>query len=697
MATVLSPGDLAIVQYNSSTTDSFTFVFARDIEAGTVVNFTDNGWLAAGGFRPGEGTVTYTAPTAITAGTVVTLTGLDLDAAGDQIIAYQGTQASPTILYLVDLADGNNTVAGDATNDNTTALPPGLTLGQNAVAVGFDNAIYAGPIDGSPPQLFPLISNSANWIDGNALPPSARYFYPPHLDLDSNNSTSGGPDYRAEVTNDRTPVSISDTDSDIDDFDGGIITFAQITINNPFPGDVLSVIGTLPFGIFATPFDPFTGTLFLFGFGSHSAYQTAIEQIGFSTDAPVGVTKSISVWVFDDFWWSNEAHAIFTVTSAAVPPHLDLDANNSNGVGADYTATFTTGGLAIPVADTDVSITDPDSTTIQSATITIAINRQSGDALIAGALPAGITASSYNPFTGVITLSGAASLADYQTALRQVVFDTTSISTADRIIQVTVNDGTADSNVGTTYMHVVIPPPNVPPVLDLDANNSTTTGANYLTVFTDGGPAVAIVDADVSVIDIDSPNLASATVTLTNGDPLGSLTFNGTAPGGIFVFGLGDTLNYAHGRRIGCRLSDGTAANHVQQHRHQSFDRNPRHRHCRQRRRPQQQHGTGLDPGRGGEQQRSGAGPRCRRLERLASKHFPERVHRKRRPGADRRCRYLHYRCRQHHDCFRDDQAGEPANRRSAHGQRGAAGSDHHGWLRSWYRRPHAHRFGHAG
>ena len=218
----------------------------------------------------------------------------------------------------------------------------------NAVAVGFDNAIYAGPIDGSPPQLFPLISNSANWIDGNGLPPSARYFYPPHLDLDANNSTSGGDDYRAEITNDSTPVSISDTDSDIDDFDGGFITFAQININNQFPGDVLSVIGTLPFGIFATPFDPFTGILTLFGFGSHSDYQTAIEQIGFSTDAPVGVTKSISVWVFDDFWWSNEANAIFTVTSAAVPPHLDLDANNSNGGGADYTATFTNGGLAIP-------------------------------------------------------------------------------------------------------------------------------------------------------------------------------------------------------------------------------------------------------------------------------------------------------------------------------------------------------------
>ena len=333
--TVLAPGDIAIVHVNSDGSDRFSFVLQRDIDVGTVIKFTDNGWRAAGGFRSGEGTVTYTASAAMAAGSVITLSGLDLDAAGDQIIAYQGDAATPTILYLVDFADGNNTVAGDATDANTTALPPGFTLGVNAVAVGFDNAIYAGPIDGSPPQLFPLISNSANWIDGNALPPSFRYFYPPHLDLDANNSTSGGVDYRAEVTNDSSPVPISDTDSDIDDFDGGIITFAQITINNPFPGDVLSVIGTLPFGIIATPFDPFTGTLSLIGFGSHSAYQTAIEQIGFSTDAPVGVTKSISVWVFDDFWWSNEAHAIFTVTSADEPPDLDLDANNSTGFGVD--------------------------------------------------------------------------------------------------------------------------------------------------------------------------------------------------------------------------------------------------------------------------------------------------------------------------------------------------------------------------
>ena len=493
MATVLSVGDIAIVQYNSSTTDSFTFVFGRDVEAGTVVNFTDNGWLAAGGFRPGEGTVTYTAPTAITAGTIVTLTGLDLDDAGDQIIAYQGDPATPTILYLVDLADGNNTVAGDATNDNTTALPPGFTLGVNAVAVGFDNAIYAGPIDGSPPQLFPLISNSANWIDSDALSPASpsfRYFYHPVLDLDLNNSTSLGDDYRAEVTSGgaagqhlryrqrhrrfRRPL----YQRGVDQHQGPAypVTCCRSTarchseflhrLTIPAPASSrCSVMARMP------------------------TIRPRSSRSGSARPRPSAHRRRIAVWVFDGYFWSNEADAFITVTSAAVPPVLDLDANNSNGGGADYTATFTSGGLAIPVADTDVSITDADSTTIQSATITIAINRQSGDVLIAGALPAGITASSYNPFTGVITLSGAASLADYQTALRQVVFDTASTSTADRIIQVTVNDGTSDSNVGTTYMHVVVPPPNVPPVLDLDANNSTTTGANYLTGFTDGRPS----------------------------------------------------------------------------------------------------------------------------------------------------------------------------------------------------------------
>ena len=58
---------------------------------------------------------------------------------------------------------------------------------------------------------------------------------------------------------------------------------------------------------------------------------------------------------------------------------------------------------------------------------------------------------------------------------------------------------------------------NDAPVLNLDADSSTIGGVDYLTTFTDGGPAVAIVDTDVLIIDSDdSPSLTSATVTLTN-------------------------------------------------------------------------------------------------------------------------------------------------------------------------------------
>jgi surface adhesion protein len=134
-------------------------------------------------------------------------------------------------------------------------------------------------------------------------------------------------------------------------------------------------------------------------------------------------------------------------------PVIDLDANNSNAGGVDYTATFTENGSPVSIADTDISITDVDSTALTGATITLT-NAQAGDVLAAGTLPSGITASLVG---NVITLSGSATLAAYQTAIRAITFSSTSEtpSTADRIITVTVTDGSNASAAATTYMHVV--------------------------------------------------------------------------------------------------------------------------------------------------------------------------------------------------------------------------------------------------
>ncbi|MDA9504522.1 hypothetical protein XI09_07130, partial [Bradyrhizobium sp. CCBAU 11386] len=216
---------------------------------------------------------------------------------------------------------------------------------------------------------------------------------------------------------------------------------------------------------------------------------------------------------------------------------LDLDANNSSGVsGSGYQATFTENGVAISIADVDVTIADVDNTTMQSATIRLT-NAQASDILaINGSLPSGITAAIDTSVAGeiTVTLTGSATLSAYQSAIKQVVFSNSSEnpSTVDRTITVVVNDGSAYSNTATSTIHVTAV--NDAAALDLDANNSSTvTGSGYATTFTDTGAAVAIADSDVSIADPDNATMQSATVTLTNAKAGDVLAISGGLPSGI--------------------------------------------------------------------------------------------------------------------------------------------------------------------
>jgi len=174
--TTLNLGDLALIGYSSDTAGkSFAFVLLRDVDGSTSINFTDNGWLAAGGFRSGEGVVTWNAPAGgALAGTVITFTGLTLSfnpsTGGDQIIAYQGAAATPTNLFALDFADGNTAFAGDATSSNTSAVPTGLTLGSTALAFALDNGAYTGPTTGTLEALRAAIANPANWTTDDGVP-----------------------------------------------------------------------------------------------------------------------------------------------------------------------------------------------------------------------------------------------------------------------------------------------------------------------------------------------------------------------------------------------------------------------------------------------------------------------------------------------------------------------------------------------
>ncbi|WP_311198555.1 immunoglobulin-like domain-containing protein, partial [Pseudomonas frederiksbergensis] len=178
------------------------------------------------------------------------------------------------------------------------------------------------------------------------------------------------------------------------------------------------------------------------------------------------------------------------------PPVIDLDANNSSGAtGANYNVTFTenTPGAGVSIADTDLKITDPDSTMLTGATVVLT-NRQDGDALNLGNSVNGITinANSTNG-TVTLTLSGNATLADYMQAIKNISFTNNSEdpSTVPRIITVTVTDGGNYSNVATTTVNVV-------------AVNDAPTAAPVNVTGTEDTPLI-LGWSTFGVSDVDSP------------------------------------------------------------------------------------------------------------------------------------------------------------------------------------------------
>src|SRR5690606_19728343 len=115
---------------------------------------------------------------------------------------------------------------------------------------------------------------------------------------------------------------------------------------------------------------------------------------------------------------------------------------------------------------------DPEGNNLASMTITLS-GATAADTLSLGGTVNGITAS-YNSGTGVLTLTGNATLATYQTALGQVYFTTTSGSTAARTISVQAISAIAPtaSNVAVaTVTAIDTDGDGVANVADLDDDN----------------------------------------------------------------------------------------------------------------------------------------------------------------------------------------------------------------------------------
>lgn len=181
--TTLNAGELYVFNYQATDPDRFDVVILKDVAAQTTFNYTDNGYSSTTNtFRAGEGGRTWTATSAITAGTVLSFTSttvssgtiaptpgllnnIGLAAGGDQILLYTGDfgLGSNSFLNAINVS-GATAGFTNATSSNTSALPPGLVVGASALALPVGgSAIYTGIRTGLATDLQSALTNPANY------------------------------------------------------------------------------------------------------------------------------------------------------------------------------------------------------------------------------------------------------------------------------------------------------------------------------------------------------------------------------------------------------------------------------------------------------------------------------------------------------------------------------------------------------
>jgi hypothetical protein len=297
------------------------------------------------------------------------------------------------------------------------------------------------------------------------------------------------------------PVDGGITVNDIDS--GGHLSGATVTISaNAIAGDRLDFNQgmAVSYGDGGSIIGSFSGTtLTLTGTNASIAdFDAALDAVTYSyspvngdpTNGGGDTARTIS-WTVSDGSTSNGS-------SSAVTSTLDT-VHAAPVVTAGAAATFEIGGTAAQL-DSGLTISDADSLgKIVSATVSIGTGFTAGDALIF--VSQNNISGLYNSGTGILTLTGSASIADYQAALDSVRFDTFSTTTGSRTIDWTVSDLASSSAQATS-------------TVILESGPQVTAGGTA--TFTGGGAAMPL-DTALTIIDQSNPTLQSATVSIGSG------------------------------------------------------------------------------------------------------------------------------------------------------------------------------------
>jgi|GEM_PF-2128635 len=310
-------------------------------------------------------------------------------------------------------------------------------------------------------------------------------------------------------------ASVIDSSLSVSDVDSANMVSATIKIRAGFVvgEDVLSFTDVN--GI-AGSYDSATGILTLSGTATKAQYETALESIRYHNtngNNPNAANRTVS-WVVND--GSANSSAVSSIITVAAVNDIPVMSN------AAGTLAYTEGDTAT-VIDSSLSITDVDSDTINSAKITIGAGFVVGEDVLSFTDVNGITGS-YDSATGILTLSGTATKAQYQAALESITYTNTNSdnpNTANRTVSWVVNDGSANSSAVSSTITVAA-------VNDIPVISNAAGTLAY-----SEGDVASIIDSSLSITDVDSDTIDSATITISAGFVVGEDVLSFTDVNGI--------------------------------------------------------------------------------------------------------------------------------------------------------------------
>ncbi len=363
----------------------------------------------------------------------------------------------------------------------TLTAPPAVSEDAGAQLVTIASALATGPANESGQALtgFTLTQTAIDGTLGFSVAPSVSatgalsYTAAPDaygsatFDLtlsDDGGSVDGGLDTSAVQTftlvvqpvNDAPGFTASNPPSS--DEDAGPVTVpGWVTGFDPGPNETGQ--GVLEYAVTVTA----NAALF-----SDAPTVSAAGTLGYTAAPDAFGSATITVAVRDDGGTANSGIDLspaqtfqITVDGVNDAPVLDL---NGAAAGIDFAAAFVEAGGAVAIVDSAaLSLSDIDSAQIQSATITLTNLLDAGDEVLGISVGGSGLAASYNAATGVLSLTGAAAPAVYQSVLRTATYNNASTNPDETIRAVTFvvrdaegeDSAVATAQIGMTAVNTV--------------------------------------------------------------------------------------------------------------------------------------------------------------------------------------------------------------------------------------------------